>query len=96
MLELLGIAKRRDAFRETARIMRGPGSWRLREEKVVFAATWNPKKGTWPDWWGGGGLRKRFGANKSPQIPTNSSARLRPNDYSGKKTKERQMTAIDG
>ena len=62
-LEPLRMARRLDAFRETARIMLEPWiveaalkrlrSRRLTEEeqKVVFAATRTPKKVSWPEWW---------------------------------------------
>ena len=62
-LEPLRMARRLDAFRETAHIMLEPwiveaalkrlGSRRLSEEdqKAVFAATRTPKKVRWPDWW---------------------------------------------
>ena len=62
-LEPLRMARRSDAFRETARMMLEPwiveaalkrlGSRRLTEEeqKVVVAATRTPKKVRWPEWW---------------------------------------------
>lgn len=62
-LEPLRMARRIDAFRETARIMLEPwiveaalkrlGSRRLshEEQKVVLAATRTPKKVQWPGWW---------------------------------------------
>ena len=62
-VETLRIARRLDAFRETARMMLEPwivqaalkrmGSRRLTEDeqKVVVAATRTPKKVKWPAWW---------------------------------------------
>lgn len=62
-LESLHMARRLDAYRETARIMLEPwiveaalkrlGSRRLshEEQKVVLAATRTPKKVQWPGWW---------------------------------------------
>ena len=62
-LEPLRMARRLDAYRETARVLLEPwlveaalkrlGSRRLTEEqqKAVFAATRAPKKVQWPDWW---------------------------------------------
>jgi Family of unknown function (DUF5681) len=62
-LEALRMARRLDAFRETARMMLEPwivqvalkrlGSRQLTEEeqRVVFAATRTPKNVKWPEWW---------------------------------------------
>ena len=59
----LRMARRLDAYRETAHVLLEPwlveaalkrlGSRRLTEEqqKAVFAATRAPKKVQWPDWW---------------------------------------------
>ncbi len=62
-LELLRMARRRDAFRDTARMMlepwiveaalKRPGPRQLSEEnqRIVFAATRTPNKVRWPEWW---------------------------------------------
>jgi hypothetical protein len=62
-IELLRIARRLDAFRDTARIMLEPwiveaalkrlGSRQLtqEEQETVYAATRTPSKVVWPDWW---------------------------------------------
>jgi Family of unknown function (DUF5681) len=62
-VEPLRIARRLDAYRETARMMLEPwivqaalkrmGSRRLTEEeqRIVVAATRTPKKVKWPEWW---------------------------------------------